>query len=311
MSRELVAIIDDAEIGRITQLQSGRLSFIYNQAWRDSAAAYPLSLSMPLRYAEHDHDRIETFLWGLLPDNERVLDRWASLFHVSARNPFALLSHVGEECAGAVQFLRPERMSLFRAAGNKANVQWLSEEEIADRLKILRQDHSAWRLARDSGQFSLAGAQPKTALFFQNGKWGVPSGRTPTTHILKPPTGEWDGHAENEHFCLELASRVGLIAAKTRIDHFKDEVAIVIERYDRMLTTHGLVRIHQEDTCQSLGLPPTRKYEADGGPKIMNIVELLAHTRVFQRRMSPDSCCPSHSTGSSAVPMLTQKTTRC
>ena len=49
-------------------------------------------------------------LWGLLPDNERVLDRWAKKFQVSARNVFALISHVGEDCAGAVQFVTPDRL---------------------------------------------------------------------------------------------------------------------------------------------------------------------------------------------------------
>lgn len=60
---------------------------------------------MPLAAAAHGHTRIEAFLWGLLPDNEFVLDRWAKRFHVSARSAFALLSHVGEDCAGAVQFV--------------------------------------------------------------------------------------------------------------------------------------------------------------------------------------------------------------
>ena len=53
---------------------------------------------------------VEAFLWGLLPDNEHVLARWATKFQVSARNVFALISHVGEDCAGAVQFVTPERL---------------------------------------------------------------------------------------------------------------------------------------------------------------------------------------------------------
>jgi serine/threonine-protein kinase HipA len=274
MNRELVAIIGDAELGRITQNSTGRLSFAYEQAWREFPDSYPLSLSMPLRLKEHPHERIEAFLWGLLPDNEQVLERWATRFQVSARNAFGLMGYVGEECAGAVQFLRPERLSSFHGS-RKNEVQWLSQDDIAERLKLLRQDHSAWRLTRDSGQFSLAGAQPKTALLFRDGKWSIPSGRTPTTHILKPPTGEWDGHAENEHLCLELAARVGLVAAKSSIERFNDEVAIAIERYDRFYTASGLVRIHQEDMCQAFGLPPARKYESDGGPNIAGIIDLL------------------------------------
>jgi len=83
----------------------------YDDDWRTAREAFPLSLSMPLVVAEHGHEPIEAFLWGLLPDNELVLDRWARRFQVSARNAFALISHVGEDCAGAVQFVRPERLS--------------------------------------------------------------------------------------------------------------------------------------------------------------------------------------------------------
>jgi serine/threonine-protein kinase HipA len=139
----------------------------------------------------------------------------------------------------------------------------------------LREDHSAWRIPRDTGQFSLAGAQPKTALLLENKRWGVPSGRIPTTHILKPPSGEFAGHAENEHFCLELARALGLPVVDSQIMHFGDEVAIVVERYDRIRTEAGLRRVHQEDICQALGIPPTSKYQDEGGPGIRDMVELL------------------------------------
>jgi serine/threonine-protein kinase HipA len=97
----------------------------------------------------------------------------------------------------------------------------------------------------------------------------------PTTHILKPPTGEWDGHAENEHFSLRLARAAGLIVPNSTVQRFGDEVAIVIERYDRIRQGDRWSRIHQEDMCQALGLHPTRKYESDGGPNAAKIVELL------------------------------------
>jgi len=146
---------------------------------------------------------------------------------------------------------------------------------VAQRLRTLREDHAAWRLPRDTGQFSLAGAQPKTALLFENGRWGVPSGRIPTTHIFKPPTGQFDGHAENEHVCLNLARAFGLPAATSRVTRFNEEVAIVVERYDRLRSGNDIVRVHQEDVCQSLGIMPTRKYQNEGGPSVADIVDLL------------------------------------
>jgi serine/threonine-protein kinase HipA len=274
MNSELIAVANNAIMGRVLRVPGGKLVFRYEESWRSTDANYPLSLAMPLAQLEHPHARIEPFLWGLLPDNEAVLGKWAQRFHVSARDAFGLLAGVGEDCAGAVQFVRPERLDELRSAG-EPHIEWLTERAVADRLRRLREDHSAWRSPSDTGQFSLAGAQPKTALLFEGGRWGVPSGRTPTTHILKPPTGEWDGHAENEHMCLEIARRLGLIVARSKVQRFGNEIAIVLERYDRLKTDVGLLRVHQEDTCQATGVSPTRKYESEGGPGVRAIVSLL------------------------------------
>ncbi len=285
MGDELLVLLAATLVGRISRDRRQRFQFVYESAWREAPDSFPLSLSLPLAASTHAHDAIEAFMWGLLPDNEQVLDRWAKRFQVSARNAFALISHVGEDCAGAVQFVRPERLSKLVGTG-PVEVDWLTEHDIATRLRSLREDHASWRMARDTGQFSLAGAQPKTALFFKAGRWGVPSGRTPTTHILKPPTGELDGHAENEHLCLALARELGIPTADSRVQQFEDEKAIVVERYDRIqVPRQGVMRVHQEDMCQAMGVLPTLKYQSEGGPTPESIVELL---RVHSSRSDED-----------------------
>ena len=273
-SRELIALSGKTPIGRVLRDNHGRLKFLYENGWQSAERAFPLSLSMPLTAAEHPHEKIDAFLWGLLPDNAAVLDNWGRQFQVSPRNAFALLSHVGEDCAGAVQFLPPERLETLRTKHSEA-VDWLSEQQVAGRLRILRTDHSAWRLQGDSGFFSLAGAQPKTALLFDNGRWGVPSGRTPTTHILKPPAGDLSGFILNEHFCLQLARRLEFPTASSHVVTFDGERAIVVERFDRVRLPDGWVRVHQEDLCQALGVHPSHKYQNAGGPGPRDIVELL------------------------------------
>jgi serine/threonine-protein kinase HipA len=162
---ELVVLLDGREAGRVHN-DRGRLTFVYDDDWRNAADAYQLSLSMPLAAKEHGRAVIDAYLWGLLPDNERVLDRWAARFHVSARNAFALISHVGEDCAGAIQFVTPDRLATIRS-GKEDNVEWLDEADIAKRLQALRADHAAWRLPHDTGQFSLSGAQPRRHCFFR------------------------------------------------------------------------------------------------------------------------------------------------
>ena len=304
---DLIALLDGREVGTVRQSQ-GRLTFTYADQWRNAAGAYPLSLSMPLAAAEHPHAAIEPFLWGLLPDNDHVLNRWAKNFHVSARNAFALIRHVGEDCAGAVQFLPPERRDELASAPPVATA-WLTEAEVARRLRALQADASAGRSPGDAGQFSLAGAQPKTALLFDGRRWGVPSGRTPTTHILKPSANGFAGHAENEHLCLALARSLGLPVAHSQVRQFEDVTAIVVERYDRVRMKAGAVapgseiitpsdslkamvlhRVHQEDFCQALRVHPALKYQNDGGPGPKRIVELLrAHSSDGRRVRSGEA----------------------
>ena len=270
----LVLLLDGQAIGTIRR-RNGRLSLTYADDWRRRPDAYPLSLSMPLASADHPHGPVNAFLWGLLPDNEVVIERWARHFQVSAKNPFALIGAVGEDCAGAVQFVRPDRVEAL-TRGAEDHVDWLEPRQVAERLQALREDQAAWRAARDTGQFSLAGAQPKTALMWEDGRWGVPAGRLPTTHILKPPSVAFDGHAENEHLCLLLARRLGLPAARTRVERFGEEVAIVVERYDRQRIGDRVSRVHQEDFCQALAYLPTDKYQNEGGPGVRDCVDVLA-----------------------------------
>jgi serine/threonine-protein kinase HipA len=274
MTDELVTLLGGRIAGRVRRRKGRRLSFVYEPSWRAAEDAYPLSLSMPLAAREHESKVIEPFLWGLLPDNEQIIERWARKFQVSARNVFALIRHIGEDCAGAVQFVTPERLAPIES-GAADGIEWLATKDVAQRLRVLREDHAAWRLPHDAGQFSLAGAQPKTALLFDGDRWGIPRGRIPTTHILKPPTGQFSGHAENEHVCLALARACGLPTAFSRIARFDDEIAIVVERFDRVRTGNDILRVHQVDACQALAIMPTRKYQNEGGPGTNEIVELL------------------------------------
>lgn len=274
--RELQVVANGDLLGTVTQRATGDLVLTYDRSWQARSDAFPLSLSMPLTSGDHGDEVVRPFLENLLPDNERILDRWARQFQVSARNPFALLAHMGEDCAGAVQFVRPDRYGEVANAG-PGGIEWLTEDDIAARLRGVMDQHGTGRLPGDRGQFSLAGAQPKMPLFSDGDRWGVPSGRLPTTHILKPPAQpDFEGFDVNEHLCLRLARELGLAAAESHIRPFAGEQALVVTRFDRLRTGEaGVVRLHQEDTCQALGVSPLRKYENEGGPGASDIVKLL------------------------------------
>lgn len=276
----LVALMNGAVVGNVYQMGNGRLVFRYEDSWRMSESRYPLSLSMPLAATEHGDRVIRSFLWGLLPDNPAVLEWWARRYGVSQHRVVDLLAHVGEDCAGAVQLATPERAAQLAGQATvddeKTSVRWLDDAALGHRLRDLRLNPASGRMANDTGQFSLAGAQPKTALYQStNGRWGVPMGRMPTNRILKPPTLGLDDLALNEHYCLLLARELGLSAAASSVQHFGGEIAIVLERYDREPVADRLIRVHQEDLCQALGVLPTHQYESDGGPGIAQIIDVL------------------------------------
>lgn len=273
MERELVVLLGGQISGTVIQDARGRMALTYAPGWQDSELAFPLSLSMPLVQPKHGDEVIRPYMDGLLPDNEQVLRDWGRRFGVSGQNPFSLLTHVGEDAAGAVQFIPAERLSASTL--RDGSVEYLTDDDVEERLRLLVADHSSWRISGDSGYFSLAGAQPKTALLWDGQRWALPSGNIPTTHILKPPAVNLEALAVNEHLCLRTAGALGLLAANSDVIRLGDQTAILVERYDRMQTAEGIVRIHQEDFCQAAGVSPRIKYEAEGGPDARRVVQII------------------------------------
>lgn len=269
--QQLYVFLNETLMGTLTRARGGKLSFIYENSYLGDPDSVSLSLTMALDDRRYSHEKVNPWLWGLLPDNELILVRWAQRFQVSPSNAFGLLQGMGEDCAGAVRFVRPEKLDQAERGGKEQ----ITESEIERRLRELRRDPAMGREPDDRGQFSLAGAQSKTALQRRDEKWYIPWGREPTTHILKPPRPDIDGHVENEHFCLRLADALGLPVAHSEIMHFGREAAIVVQRYDRVMMNRRLTRVHQEDACQALGVHPSMKYQREGGPDIVKVMELM------------------------------------
>lgn len=278
-TRQLLVLMNGRQCGVVEQTNN-KLAFIYDRAWPQDATAVPISLSMPLDRARHEHDVIDAFMWGLLPDNEITLDTWGKLHHVSPRNCFALLGAVGEDCPGAIQFIPPERVAV---AKRESSIEWLDEARFAKLIRGLVANPGRGRAEANGGQFSLAGAQTKTALYRDAGRWGIPKGRMPTTHILKPLANQRDGQIENEHFCLRLASNLGFSVADSEVIHVDGIPVICSTRFDRPKNATGqIVRLHQEDMCQTLGIHPRHKYENESGPTAVRIMQVLAERSTDQ-----------------------------
>ncbi len=74
----------------------------------------------------------------------------------------------------------------------------------------------------------------------------------------------------------EIGSESGAASPRFFIYWLKERPYYLIKRYDRRKNRHGkVIRLHQEDFCQALYLPPEMKYENEGGPTLENCFGLL------------------------------------
>lgn len=269
---ELTVLVSGAPAGILRRDRRGALTFTYDDDYMAEPGATPLSLSLPVTTRPYGHHSTERWISSLLPDNPHTISRWYGRSNVST--PFGLLgTAAGHDCAGAVQFC--PRGTEGALAERASGITMLTGVEIASQVERMVIDPSGWIDDSLEPYFSLGGYQTKMALQRVGAHWGRPFGNTPTTHILKTRHADTQSVAVVEHLCAAAARELGLYAASTDIEVHAGHPVLVVERYDRALTGAGWVRRHQEDMCQALGVAGDRKYEADGGPGIAAIGDVI------------------------------------
>lgn len=270
MAHELAVWLSADRVGTLALLE-GRLTFRYAADWLMRPDAVPLSRSLPLQAEAFDDHQARPFFAGLLPEGHlrRLI---AQQFRVSGQNDFALLDHIGGECAGAVTFLEPGRP--LPPPATDGEVEWLDDESL---VAILDELPRRPMLAGKEGlRLSLAGAQNKLPVVVAGERIGLPRGGTPSTHILKPSIPAVEDSVTNEAFCLALAEALKLDAARSRIHAVGGRRFLLVERYDRLTHAGGRIqRVHQEDFCQALGVVPEMKYQSEGGPDLAQCFSLV------------------------------------
>lgn len=264
-------------VGRLQREASGAIDFQYDETWLDWENTFPISLSLPLREDRYVGNPVIAVFDNLLPDSEDIRRRVAARSDADGIDPYSLLAAIGRDCIGALQFL-PDGVD--PGEGGTVKARPISDAEIADMLSNLATAPLGIGADKEF-RISIAGAQHKTAFLHWNGSWHIPHGTTATTHIFKPQIGQRDIHdlthsVENEHMCLELLGALGLPVARTEIVDFAGIRTLVVKRFDRRWARDGrLLRVPQEDCCQALSVPPTRKYQTEGGPGITDILDFL------------------------------------
>lgn len=274
MLRTLDVFLHRQRVGTLTQNSHGDVVFEYDENWLSNPAARPLSQSLPLSKKRFSRRDCRPFFAGILPE-EAKREIIARNLGISARNDFALLEQIGGECAGAVTFLPkgtplPDREDSYRQ---------LSEAELA---AILRTLPKRPLMAGEAGiRLSLAGAQDKIAVRLEGQTICLPLNGSPSTHILKPQIDRFEGVVLNEKLCMDLAAAIGIPSAAAKIGTAEDVHYILVERYDRAYIPstddrqRQVLREHQEDFCQALGIVSEHKYQNEGGPSLKQCFELV------------------------------------
>ena len=276
--RVLDVYVGKSCVGTYTRVPTGATAFRYAPDWLASDKAFPISLSMPLSDKVWTGDAANAYFDGLLPDDQKVRQTIAAREHADSAGAFDLLASIGRDCVGALRFV-PEGED----PGNPEEMarRPIDDDEIALRLNALATHPLGMQDSADEFRISLAGVQEKTALLWMNEQWQLPLGATPTSHIFKPAMKEGPNGADfsdtpwNEWLCLKLCQSFGLNTAHADVLQFGGKPVIVVERFDRLWKGKVLYRLPQEDMCQALGVPPVRKYQSDGGPSILDILNFL------------------------------------
>lgn len=259
----------------------------YDAAWARSDQGRALSLSLPFTpgNAPHRGNKVRAYFENLLPNSKEIRERVARRYRTGSTDAFDLLAEIGRDCVGALEILPDGQAS---AGTTPLQAEPLSDAQVAEVLRGTTTPNTLGLASSDDDfRISIAGAQEKTALLHHNGQWHLPRGSTPTTHILKLPLGLIGGmkidmrnSVENEWLCSLVLREFGLPVAACAPVQFEDVKALAVERFDRAwwdspAGDRRLVRLPQEDLCQATGTPPEAKYEADGGPGMDRILDVL------------------------------------
>jgi len=256
-------------VGKISLNDNSQIFFEYSSLWKKSADSFPISVSLPFsgKYKRGREDH--RFFANLLPEF-RAREAICRGLGISIDNDYQLLEAIGGECAGALQIV-----SENSTKEEVSNYQLIPPEEIAKAVKSFL---PYTRLNRGGKlRLSLAGAQDKWPVYLEKNKLYWPVGGAPSSHILKLSNRDFKGLHINEAYSTFLASKLQLPTIKVDVGKGYS----LSPRYDRERDSErNIYRIHQEDFCQAMGFSSYMKYENEGGPNLVDCVNLVRRVSI-------------------------------
>ncbi len=261
--KQLAVYAGEQLVGYLQENDRYELVFSYTLEWLAKQDAFTLAPNLPLTEQALTGDGVTAFFENLLPEGD-VLNFISKAAHISQGNIFGLLERFGGDTAGAFSILpidmKPTGEPHYLPVTPELIRAWF-EQSRGIPLDI----------SGEQARMSLSGAQDKMTVFIdEQGGISIPLGAAPSSHIIKPSIQHRQDipHAAiNEALVMILAKRISMKVAQVR--YAPELKAVVIARYDRTITPDGrLLRLHQNDLCQILGIPSGKKYEVEGGPSL-------------------------------------------
>jgi serine/threonine-protein kinase HipA len=217
------------------------------------------------------------WLGGYAPEGNQRL-AMAEARGVRPDDLFALLREFGGSIAGAVTISPPEE-----PAEHRPRYVSVKGAMVERRLRQAIDRHDLG--AHDDSRSMIPGFQPKVLLARIDNRWQEPHGRAHSTHILKPRLSSRPEAIPNEYYGYQLARAMGMATYSAELGRFGDQIALVVERFDRRILDGEVQLVHQEDLAQALGvdwLDAAAKFQDQERPRrqdrpsARSIAELLA-----------------------------------
>ena len=184
-SSTLAVHLNGRLLGWLSRAANAAIEFRYSPDWLAWEFAIPVSLSLPLSDQRYTGAPVLAVFDNLLPDNDNIRRRIAERIGADGTDAYSLLSVVGRDCVGALQFLEagyePKPLKAIEAEP-------VSDDKIAHILANLAAAPLGLE-PDDAFRISIAGAQEKTALLWWEDRWQKPIGTTPTTTSSNPRSG--------------------------------------------------------------------------------------------------------------------------
>jgi serine/threonine-protein kinase HipA len=255
----LEVLLHGATIGTITRFADDRTLFAFNQAYIEDRQRRTLGLGFKDVHGQLITDqqptRVKLLPWfsNLLPEGH-MRTYLAERAGIHPNREFFVLWVLGKDLPGAIS-IRPADGHAWPPAEGRDG------DAAADRDD--RRHGNALR-------FSLAGVQLKfSAVSEAKGGLTIPAEGVGGSWIVKLPSREFDGVAENEFSMMTLAGKIGMNVPRIRlidpasIRNLPDGLgtlkgqALAIERFDRL----DGEAVHIEDFAQVFGAYPDEKYD--------------------------------------------------